>query len=114
MQVQAKKEVDKKPDKEAGGPPPLTEQQKLVRKKNGLLNNYRGAVKWACNALEYKRRFEREEDYGDDGLQEHITFLKEDSRREIKRIAMDIRVLRKQIDGVDKSLMDLGKEKGNE
>ena len=82
----------------------------LLGRKNNIIQNYRGAVKWAGSVLDYKRRFEREEDYGDDGLQEHITFLKEDSRRELKHVAIDIKLMRKEIDSINEKLMNIGKQ----
>jgi hypothetical protein len=94
---------------------PLSEREVLLRQKYQVLQSYRAAVRWACNVLDYKRRFEREEDFGEDGLREYIDILKEDSRRETKSIATDIKILRKQVDNIDKRLMDLSsKEKKND
>ena len=87
----------------------LSERDTLIRQKFQALQSYRTAVRWACNALDYKRRFEREEDYGADDLQDNIKELKEDSRLEIKRVAVDIKILRSQIKSIDKRLMDLGR-----
>ncbi len=91
----------------------LSEQQRLLNLKHHTLHAYRSAVRWACAALDYKRRYEREEDFGIDDLRDSVNFLKDDSRREIRSIAMDIKLLRRKIDGIDKELMDLS-EKDNE
>ena len=87
-----------------------TEQERLLGRKYQITQNYRGAIKWAGSVLDYKRRFEREEDYGEDDLQEHINFLKKDSRRELKSVAIDIKMMRKKISDIDKRLMDLNKK----
>lgn len=91
-----------------------TKKEKLLHEKYKALASYRAAVRWACNALEYKRRFEREEDFGEDELSSHIDLLKNDARRELKSIAMDIKVLRKKIDNIDEKLMNLSKESSND
>ena len=55
---------------------PPTERELLLREKYHAMQSYRASVRWACNVLDYKRRFEREEDYGEDGLREYINILK--------------------------------------
>jgi len=88
----------------------LSPRDLLIQQKNQALQTYRHAVKWACGALEYKRKFEREEDFGNDGLRESLEFLKKDSRREVKAVATSIKVLRDKINGINKKLMDLSRE----
>ena len=91
--------------------PPQSEKDKLLRYKSQLLHRYRGAVKWSFTALEYKRRFEREEDYGVDNMRAHVDFLKTDARRELIDVSMEIKRIRSEIDAINEKLMDLAKEK---
>lgn len=84
-----------------------TEKELLLSEKEGLIKAYRNNVVWACRALEYKKRFEREEDYGQDDFQDYINILKEDSRREVKDTARRIRYLRERIENINNKLIDL-------
>lgn len=78
----------------------------LITAKENIIKEYRGAVVWAMRALEYKRRFDKEEDFGADGLQEYVDILKQDSRRELKEVAVNIKLMRENIDRIDNKLMD--------
>jgi hypothetical protein len=85
----------------------LMDKSSLITEKNELTKNYRNMVVWASRVLEYKRRFDREEDFGDDGLQDYIDILKGDSRRELRDIAIKIKLVRQKIDGIDNELMNM-------
>lgn len=85
------------------------EREQLIQQKYKLVGEYRNAVRWACTALDYKRRFEREEDFH--GLQDYIDILREDSRQELIRVATNIKVLRKRIVEIEEKLMNLSKRK---
>lgn len=85
------------------------EEESLKETRLKLIAEYRGAVRWACNALEYKRKFEREEDFS--GLADVIEALREDSRDELKRVAADIKSLRKRIVAIENKLLDLNRGK---
>lgn len=102
QQVEAEEEKEEKKE--------ISERQRLINLKHHAIHRYRSAVRWACVALDYKRRYEREEDFGTDDLSDSIKILKVDSRREIKSIATDIKLLRRKINGFDKRLMDLSKK----
>ena len=84
----------------------LMDKTALITEKENTIKNYRNAVVWAMRALEYKRRFDKEEDFGMDGLQEYIDILKQDSRREVKEVAINIKIMRDKIDKIDNELMD--------
>lgn len=86
-------------------------QSILLEDRGRLYGQYRNAIMWACRVLDYKNRFEREEDFDIDGLDEHINFLKEDSRRELKEVSLYIRGVRKKIIDINNQLMDLAKER---
>lgn len=83
----------------------------LLTEKNNLLKGYRNAVVWACKALEYKRRFEKEEDFEPDGLQGYIEILKEDSRRELRDVAIKIKQIRGRISSINEELISLAGDK---
>jgi hypothetical protein len=91
----------------------ISERQRLLNRKHQAMGAYRSAVRWACIALDYKRKYEREEDFGTDALADSIKILKEDSRNEVRRISTDIKLIRIKINNIDKRLMDLS-EKENE
>ena len=80
----------------------------LVRKRT-LIEQYRHATKWACYVMDYKRRFDREEDFGADDIQEHINFLRDDARRELKQVSINIKQMRNAIEAINQRLMDLAK-----
>ena len=84
----------------------LMDRDLLIKTKSELISNYRNAVVWVGRVLDYKRKFDREEDFGDDGLQEYINLLKEDSRRELREVAINIKLMRNKIDKIDNELMD--------
>lgn len=88
-----------------------TREDSLIYEKNRLLGIYRNAVIWSCKVLDYKRRFEREEDFEPDGLDEHVDFLKEDSRRELRDVSLHIKSLRRRISDINDELMDIAKER---
>lgn len=92
----------------------MSERDALLVNKHNLMEEYRAAVKWACYALEYKRRFDREEDFGTDDIQGSINFLRKDSRRELKHVSTHIKVTRKAIKAIDKRLMDLAGQSNEE
>jgi len=87
------------------------DKQTLLEKKENLIRHYRGMVVWACRVLEYKRRFDSTEDFGTDGLQDYMNILKDDSRRELKDIAVNVRLVRKQISDINNELMNMTGEK---
>ncbi len=79
----------------------------LIAERDDLIKRYRNDVVWVCRVLEYKRRFEREEDFGDDGLRHHISILQKDSRRELRDISLSIQWKRGRIDAINNQLMDM-------
>lgn len=83
----------------------------LLQQRDSIVQNYRQAVVWACRVLEYKRKFDREEDYGDDGLQDFINVLKEDARRELRDTATNIKVMQSKIRKINEELIGRAGEK---
>lgn len=88
---------------------PLSQKDTLLKQKYQLVHQYRAAVKWSFTALEYKRRFEREEDYGVDDMKAHVEFLKDDARRELISVSRNIKLIRAKINEIDDGLMNLSK-----
>lgn len=84
-----------------------SKKDELLAERNRLHGMYRNAVIWSCKVLNYKRLFEREEDYGEDGLTEHVDFLQDDSRRELREVSLYIKNIRKKIDKINNQLMDI-------
>jgi hypothetical protein len=72
---------------------------------------YRATVKWACQVLDYKKSFEREEDFGEDELREHILFLRDDSRQELKTAAINVKRLKSRIKILQECLVDLARKR---
>tara|TARA_Y100001963_G_scaffold154031_1_gene241971 strand:- start:252 stop:551 length:300 start_codon:yes stop_codon:yes gene_type:complete len=87
------------------------EKSALLQQRDSIMQNYRQAVVWACRVLEYKRKFDREEDYGDDGLQDFINALKEDARRELRDTATNIKVMQSKIRKINEELIGRAGEK---
>ena len=81
------------------------EESALLQRRDAIVQNYRQAVVWACRVLEYKRKFDREEDYGDDGLQDFLNVLKEDARRELRDTAVNIKMMQSKIDKINEELI---------
>ena len=87
------------------------EKSALLQQRDSIMQNYRQAVVWACRVLEYKRKFDREEDYGDDGLQDFINALKEDARRELRDTATNIKLRQSKIRKINEELIGRAGEK---
>jgi hypothetical protein len=88
----------------------IDRRSSLIATKNNLIKHYRNTVMWAVRALEYKRRFEREDDFDSNDLGDirgSVRFLEQDSRRELKEIAINVKLLRKQIDDINDELMNI-------
>jgi len=101
-------------DTDATGETPLSPREELLKQKYQLIHKYREAVKWSFTALEYKRRFEREEDYGEDDMRVYVEYLQDDARRELISVSRSIRLIREKINDTDNELMNLSKGSKNE
>lgn len=83
----------------------------LKSKLETVRGEYRSAVKWARYVLDYKKAFEREEDFGEDELREYIELLRADSRDELKNIAINVKRLKSHIKSIQERLIDLSRKK---
>jgi hypothetical protein len=72
---------------------------------------YRAAVDWARRVLDYKKAFEREEDFGEDELRQYIELLRADSRDELKTVAINIKQLKGRIKSIQDCLIDASRKK---
>ena len=88
----------------------VSDEQKLRDELAEARGRYRAAVKWSRTVLDYKKSFEREEDFGEDELREYIEMLRKDSRDELRTVALDVKRLKGRIKFLQNSLMDLAKK----
>ena len=91
---------------------PISESSDDLKKDLAELRvEYRAAARWARFVIDYKRAYEKEEDFGEDSLRDYIAMIREDSRDELKKVAVDIKRLKARIRLYENCLMDLAKGK---